>query len=389
MAPPSNAGTGVITALIVGVLIYGLAMGTTYPLLGIVLSAEVPSVWNGANAAATGLGLLAGVVVAPIFARQFGAGSTAICGVVLMAISLSALAFVRDFWTLFALRLLLGCGANMLFVVAETALNAFAAPGHRGRIMGVYTAANAVGFVVGPAIVSATPDTPSALLLACGIVTAFAVLPLRVARRPVDRFVCPTSVARIPPTVIAFPSAFAFLFVASAVDAVVISLLPIIALDQSSSIEAGALFVTVFHVGLLLGQPVIGAALDSLGRRWTVLACCLVSLACTAALSLGASFAFWSAALLMFVWGAANYGLYTAGLALIGDRFSGEALTAATAAFAAVYAIASVASPIPAGQAIDSIGAAGFYLTLASIYLAAFLCAAAFFRPMEPTHCRN
>lgn len=389
MAEQTNAGTGVIAALIAGVLIYGLAMGTTYPLLGIVLSDDVPGVWNGVNAAATGLGLLVGVVVVPVLGKRFGAGLTALSGVVLMTICLTALAFARDFWALFAVRTLLGCGANMLFVVAETALNVFATPARRGRVMGVYTAAVAFGFVVGPAIVAVTPDTPAMLLLACAAVTAFAVLPLRIVRAPVDRFVRPTSVTRILPAVIAFPFAFGFLFVASAVDAVIISLLPVIALDQSYSVESGALFVAIFHVGLLVGQPVIGAALDHFGRRRTVLGCCLVSLGCTAALVFDGRFGFWPAAFLMFVWGGANYGLYTAGLALIGDRFSGEALTAATAAFAAVYAIAAVASPILAGQTIDRVGAVGFYVAIAGIYLTALLCGAAFFRPLEPTHCRH
>lgn len=389
MAQQTNAGTGVIAALIAGVLIYGLAMGTTYPLLGIVLSEDVPGVWNGVNTAATGLGLLVGVVVVPMFGRWVGAGLTALSGVVLMTISLTALAFAHDFWALFAVRMLLGCGANMLFVVADTALNVFATPTRRGRVMGVYTAAVAFGFVVGPAIVAVTPDTPAVLLLACAAVTAFAVLPLCFARAPVDRFVRPTSVTRILPAVIAFPFAFGFLFVASAVDAVAISLLPIIALDQSYSIESGALFVTIFHVGLLVGQPVIGAALDRFGRRWTVLGCCFVSLGSTAALFFGDRLGFWPAAFLMFVWGGANYGLYTAGLALIGDRFSGEALTAATAAFAAIYAIAAVLSPILAGRTIDSVGATGFYVATAGIYLTALLCGTAFFRPLEPTHCRH
>ena len=385
----SNAASGEITALIAGVLIYGLAMGTTYPLLGIVLSGAVPGIWNGVNAAATGLGLLLGVVVVPVFARRFGAGLTVISGVVLMAISLSALAFAQTFWALFVFRMLLGCGANMLFVVAETALNVFAAPARRGRVMGVYSAAVALGFVIGPAVVAVTPDTPAVLLLACAAVAAFAILPLRMVRAPVDRFVRPTSVTRIVPAVIAYPFAFGFLFVASAIDAVVISLLPVIALDQSYSIASGALFVTIFHVGLLVGQPAVGAALDHFGRRPTVLGCCLVSLGCTAVLAFGDWFGFWPASFLMFVWGGANYGLYTAGLALIGDRFSGEALTAATAAFAAVYAIAAIASPILAGQTIDSVGAVGFYTATAGIYLMALLCGAAFFQPMEPTHSRR
>ncbi len=384
MSPTMTAGAGVIAALIAGVLIQSLAVGTTYPLLGIALWQDVPGLWNGVNAAATGLGLLLGSIVTPLCGRRFGAGSTALCGAVLMSASLAALALTRDFWTLFAIRLLLGCGANMIFVVAETALNVFASPGRRGRVMGLYAAAGAFGFTVGPGIVAVMPDRPAALLLGCAAVTALAVLPLRAARAPVDRFVQPTSVSRMLPAVLAFPFAFGFLFIASAVDAVAISLLPVVALDQGYSVEAGALFVTIFHVGLVGGQPVVGAALDTVGRRRAVLGCCLACLGCTAAFALDGRLGFWPAAFLMLVWGGANYGLYTAGLALIGDRFSGEALTAATAAFAAVYALASIVAPILAGHAIDSVGAAGLYQAITGIYLATLVVGAAFFRPLEP-----
>jgi len=380
-----GGANGIIFALIGGILIYSLAMGTTYPLLGIVLADEVTGLWNGLNAAATGLGLLAGVLVVPFLGRLIGAGWTVLFGVTLMAMSLFALAFAKDFWLMFGLRLLLGCGANMLFVVAETALNVFSAPARRGRVMGVYTSASAFGFVVGPAVVAVASDQPMVLLLICGAVTTFALLPLGAVRPPVDGAVRPVSASRILPSVALLPFAFAFLVVASAIDAVAISLLPIIALKQSYPVESGALFVTIFHVGLLLGQPVIGAALDIVGRRRTILACCAASLACTIALVFGDRLGFWLVSVLMFVWGGANYGLYTAGLALIGDRFSGEALTAATAAFAAVYAAASVVAPILAGGSIEFFGAAGFYLAVSGIYLMAALCGALFFLPQEPT----
>ncbi len=385
MTGQRHSTTGVIAALIAGVLIYGFAMGTTYPLLGIVLADRVTGTWNGLNAAATGLGLLVGVAVVPIVSRRVGAGRTALIGIVAMAFALAALAIARDYWLLFAMRFLLGCGANMLFVVAETALNVFTTPERRGRVMGIYAAAVALGFVAGPAVVALMPDRPALLLSVCAGITVLALLPLRAAEAPVDRSVRPTSALRILPAVAAFPFAFGFLTVASAIDAVVISLLPIIALTQSHPVETGALFVTIFHIGLLIGQPLIGIALDRIGRRRTILGCCLLSLGCSAVLAFADRFGVWPAACLMLIWGGANYGLYTGGLALIGDRFVGEALTAATAAFAAVYAIAAVASPILVGGVIDTLGAAGFYGATAGIYLIATLGGAAFFRPDEPT----
>ncbi len=387
MSLSAHASRRVIVALIAGLLIYSLGMGTTYPLLGIVLTEQTSAFLNGINASATGIGLLLGVAVVSSVCRLAGAGKTTMIGVALMAAALMVMAVTRDFWILFAARVLLGCGANLMFVVAETALNVFAAPARRGRVMGLYSAAVAFGFVVGPAGVALAHQDPGGLLLVCTLVTLAALLPLMRAAEPVDRFVRPAPGRGLLPAVVAAPFAFGFVVVAALVDAVAISLLPVIAMDQGFSVGQAALFVTFFHVGLLIGQPLIGLALDAAGRRRTVLACCLVSFACAGAMVFGEALAFPLASLVLFALGGANYGLYTAGLALIGDRFDGEALTAATAALAAVYALASLSAPILAGVALDGVGAAGLFAAAASLYLVTLLSGAGFFRPQEPTLC--
>ncbi len=381
----SETTTGIILALIAGVAIYGLAMGTTYPLIGIVLSEQVSGFWNGISAAATGIGLVVGVVLVSQFGRRFGPGILALFGVAIMALSLVALAVVQDYWTVFVARLFLGCGANLLFVVSETALNVFTSDERRGRVMGVYSASVAFGFVAGPAVVAGFSDWPGLILAGCAVVTALALLPIGAIKARVDRRVEPTRMGEVGPALAAYPFAFGFLLVASAIDAVAISLLPVIALDQSFSTETAALFVAVFHIGLLVGQPPIGFALDHFGRRRTVLGCCLCSLACAVLLIFGGHWGSWPTAGLLLIWGGANFGLYTAGLALIGDRFVGSALTAATAAFATVYAVASAVSPVLAGGAVDTIGASGFYGAVAAIYLITFLLGAFRFRPAEPS----
>lgn len=379
-----NPQARMIVALILGVTIYGFAMGTTYPLLGLLLSDQVSGALNGLNTAATGLGLMAGVVLVPGFGRRLGAGRTALAGVGLMAVALIALAFLRDFWPVFAARAILGCGAGFMFIVAETALNAAAAPERRGRIMGVYTAASALGFVLGPAMIALMPDRPAALLLGCAAIALMALIPFAVVARPVSRLVAPGSVRHILPAIAAFPLAFGFLFIASMVDAVAISLMPVIMLDRDFDVSQAVLLATVFHVGLVIGQPLIGLALDRAGRRRTVLGCCGLSLACTLPLISGSGMGFWPVAGLMLVWGGANYGLYTAALALIGDRFQAEKLTAAIAALAAVYALAAIIGPAVAGGMMDALGAQGLFGAVAVVYLAALCGGVWLFRPVEP-----
>ncbi|WP_363279342.1 MFS transporter [Mesorhizobium sp.] len=159
--------------------------------------------------------------------------------------------------------------------------NAAAAPERRGQIMGVYTAANALGFVLGPAMIALMPDRPAALLLGCAAIALMALIPFAAVERPVSRLVVPGSARHIVSAITAFPLAFGFLFIASMIDAIAISLMPVIMLDRDFDVSQAVRLAAVFHVGLVIGQPLIGLALDKAGRRRTVLGCCGLSLACT------------------------------------------------------------------------------------------------------------
>jgi len=381
----SARNRGILAAVVFGVGAYGLAMGTSYPLLGILLHDTAATAWNGLNATATGLGLLLGVLLVPTVCRVVGAGRTMLVGVAAMAAALVAMALFPDFWSVFGFRVLLGFGANLMFVVAETALNLFTPSHLRGRVIGLYTAVLATGFVLGPAVVALFSDAATLVLLSCAAVSALAVPVFATAATRLNRTVRPGSVAAMLPAIRAMPLAFGFLFIASAVDAVMISILPVIAAEQGFTLSDGAWLVTVFHVGLLAGQPLIGGVLDRFGRRFGVLICCAVSMAGAAAMVFAPYLAFWQVAAVMVIFGGTNYGLYTAGLALIGDRFRGASLASATAAFAGVYAVASSLAPVLASVVVDYVDVAAFYAGLAAIYAGGLVIAATVFRPAEPT----
>lgn len=374
----------IFAALLSGVLIYGLAMGTSYPLLGIMLSDQVSDAWNGVSVSATGFGLIAGVVVLPSLHRRIGAGTTAVVGVGLMAGSLFALSMVTDFWTLFVFRMLLGIGANLMFVVTETGLNALSDPKSRGQLLGLYSMLTGLGFIVGPSLVALVPEHPVLLLMVCACVAACAIIPFMAVRTILDQRIPVDRRTSYLPSIRALPFAFILLFIASAVDAVIIGLLPVISIRSGFSAGEGAIFVTVFHIGLVAGQPIVGRLLDVWGRRRTILACILVSVAATGFLAVGGAQNFVACALLMFAWGAANFGLYTAGLTLIGDRFAGLALSAATGSFALVYALAAILAPVLSGMGLETINASGFYALTGALYLSAYLWALHRFQPLEP-----
>lgn len=361
----------VLLGLIVGILIYGLAIGTTYPLLGVVLADQVDSFRNGLNAAGAGAGLVLGVLLTGPCVRRVGAGRTILLGVVVMAGSLVAMALTQDYWPVLAARLALGVGANFMFVVCETALNSLCRPEQRGRVLGWYTAANALGFALGPAAVALFADRPVLLLAVCAAVTLAVLAPMAAAAPVIDRRVRAPTLGGWRTLLRAAPAAFLLVAAASMVDAIMISLLPVISIERGEGAARGALLAAVFHVGLIAAQPVVGWALDRWGRRATLAVCVALS-----ALGAGAMAGPWGTGpiaglAVMAVWGGTNYALYTGALTLIGDRFDGASLTGAVALFAGTYALASTVSPGLAGAALALLGAEGLYLALALFYLAA------------------
>ena len=363
----------VVAALIAGVGVYGMALGTTYPLLGLLLADEAGDAMNGLNASATGLGLMTGIALISLLRRSVASGWMPPLGVAVMAGSLVALSMADGYWSIFAARFALGIGANFLFVIVETALTAVTPTRHRGRVMGLYTSVTAFGFVAGPAVVAGYADIAALVLLGCAVVVGLAILPLATAAGSVSATVTPAPLRALLAPLRGEIGVLSLVFLASAVDAIVIALLPVISLRQGFSATEGAWLVAIFHIGLVAGQPLVGLFLDRVGRRRTLVACCAVSVAATAAASGAAHLGFWSLATVMLAWGGANYGLYTGGLTVLGDTYQGAALAAAVSCFAAIYAVASsLAAPL-SGLLLQGIGALGFYAVCASAYGIALL----------------
>jgi MFS family permease len=73
-------------------------------------------------------------------------------------------------------------------------------------------------------------------------------------------------------------------------------------------------------------------------------------------------------AVLLVIWGGVVAGLYTVGLSLLGQRFSGSDLAAANAAFIFFYAIGTIAGPAAIGAGMDLDGSQGFALVITAFF---------------------
>jgi hypothetical protein len=80
---------------------------------------------------------------------------------------------------------------------------------------------------------------------------------------------------------------------------------------------------------------------------------------------------------LIFVWGAACFGIYTAALIALGARFTGSMLVAGNAAFALMWGIGGIAGPSATGGVMTLIGPEGLPLVLGLLCVALVAVAAA------------
>jgi fucose permease len=80
---------------------------------------------------------------------------------------------------------------------------------------------------------------------------------------------------------------------------------------------------------------------------------------------------------MLFVWGAASYGIYTMALIELGERFSNSMLVAGNAAFSMMWGVGGIGVPPAAGAAMDFLGAPGLPVTLGLLCLVLVIASAA------------
>ena len=76
---------------------------------------------------------------------------------------------------------------------------------------------------------------------------------------------------------------------------------------------------------------------------------------------------------LIFLWGAASFGIYTVTLVSFGKQFSGSALVAGNAAFAVMWGIGGISGPSVTGAIMNAVGveALPFVLSVVCLVLVA------------------
>lgn len=344
-----------IMAVTLGISAFGVALGLTYPLISLILTARgFGETIIGLNAGIYALGMVMATLMMPRLTHWLPAGRLIMLGLAGSAAVILGFALLPSITAWFALRFALGFGINTVFILGEAWLNVACPDYMRGRVTAIYTASMGAGFATGPLGVPMFGKENGFGFAACTALVAlvtigFALLSRRARVQPEAAPPgSPLTFARMAPVLILMVVVFSF------VDAAAITLFPVYFLDKGLSEGWSATTVSVLFFGVLGTMPLIGFGLDRLNRRAVAIACGITAAAASAALPFvdARSLMVWP---LLFILGGAFSGIYTSALTSLGEQFKGGMLVAGSAMFALAYAVGGIVGPISVGALMEAI----------------------------------
>jgi MFS family permease len=355
-------------------LAFGLQAGTGMPLVPLALERQgVDHFGIGIVSMAWGIGMIATAHRIPAVAARLGAVPMICAGTLLNAAISVVFAYTEGVALWFVLCLLSGMVGSVAWVVSEIWINLVVEEHRRGRAVAVYSTLVALGLAAGPIVlqlVGVYGPRPFLLNAALGVLV---ILPLMLTRRHAP-LIRPIGRAGFAGVLMQAPVALLAALACGLGENVAFSFLPIFALEAGVPAETGATWLSAFVIGNLVLQWPIGWMADHLDRR-AVLAGCAASSAALVALVTAIDAHSSSVLVVLLLWGGISFGIYTVGLAVLGQRFSGGDIARANAAFTMVYTLGGLIGRPISGAAMDAFGRAGLTLSVAFFYAVA-ACAA-------------
>jgi len=311
---------------------------------------------------------------APRLMAKISGRKLIVLALLITAISHPIFPLIPHVGTWFALRFLSGLAITVVFVASETWINQLAPPEKRATILGLYATALAAGFGTGGLLLAVVGSEGWTPWIAGSLLFVIGAIPIAFLRGP---DIAPPDLAhttarsmfnaaRLAPAAIGAGILF------GSTEQSFFSIFPVYA-ERVGLIDAQIGFMMAAGaMGGIALQALIGRIADGVGRLrvafFATLVCfvgpILIYFAGTQAYALYA---------VMFIYVGVATGLYTLGLALIGERFDGGALAAANATFVMAYGVGSLVGPALGGIAMDAINPHGLLIAtsgFALVYLA-------------------
>ncbi|WP_137974601.1 MFS transporter [Pseudomonas sp. F(2018)] len=341
---------GTYFAVTSAVIIVGLALGVTLPLVSLRLEG-----WGygpfaiGVMAGMPAIGVLLGARLTGRLAGWFGTPLTLRLCLLASAVSVGLLAVLPYYPLWLLLRLLIGISLTVVFVLGESWINQLVEEHLRGRLVALYGTGFALSQLAGPLALSVIGSASDLgfWLSACLLVGGSLVLfghggAPRVDAHSVSGRGLLAFCRRLPAIAWAVVLFAAF-------EAMVLTLLPIYLLREGFAQETALLMASVVVVGDALLQLPIGLLADRVSRGLLFRACGVGLLLSSLAIPfLLHTPLIWP---LLVLFGAAAGGLYTLSLILVGQFYRDDALVRANSHIALLWGVGCLLGPLSTGAA--------------------------------------
>lgn len=348
-------------------VIVNLVYGLTLPLLSLVLDSQ------GVSKTVIGISIVAqacaGVLLAPLMPRlilRVGAARVMQQATLLAAVTLLALGLFQNIYVWFPLRFLLGAAAAMLWSASEVVINELADDDWRGRIIGVYGSAGAAGYAIGPVVLIATGSEG---LLPFVVTAAFIVaasLPLFWLHDDNDaaadqRHTSLRQIFRLVPHIMLLNLSYA-----AAVEAFV-AFFPLFGIHIGLGEVRSLSLLTTFALGGVVLQLPLGWLADHMHRHRLLVLCIVITmigfllLPKVVSQSLGGP-------VFAFALGGVEGMIYALGVILLGQKFRGADLAAASVLYTGMWGAGTMLGPVIVGAGMDVFGDNSMSYLIAAIY---------------------
>jgi MFS family permease len=339
---------GTYFAVCAAVISIGLALGVTMPLVSLRLEEwGYGSFAIGVMAATPAVGVLLGASMAGRLAGALGTERVMRLCLMVGALATILMALMQHYYLWLILRLLLGVGLTVVFVLGESWINQLVPEHLRGRLVALYGTGYALSYLCGPLILTAVgTDNDLGFWIGVGLLIGGSLWLLgRTGAPKVDAH--SASGRGLWAFCQGMPAIAWGVMLFAAFEAMVLTLMPVYGLRQGFTQDIALLMVSVVVVGDAALQLPIGWLADRLSRQRLYLFCglglCVSSLAIPLVLHTPLM---WP---VLVLFGATAGSLFTLALILIGERYRDEQLVKANAHIAQLWGLGCLVGPLLTG----------------------------------------
>ena len=355
---------GVIAAMAVVNLVYGI----TFPLMALVLDGQgISKTLIGLSTMSQAAAILLMAPLAPRLMRRFAPARLMQTAAVMLALLFVVAGLVPNVWFWFPLRFVIGASNAMLWVSSETLINDLADERRRGRIIGIYSSLGSAGYALGPLLLIATGSAGMLPFYSTSALILCAAFPLFAAR---DHYLVPVTgeaPAGVWGMVLLAPLIMLTNLVCAASIESQVTFFPLFGLSIGISENFALWLLTMIGVGSTVLILPLSWLADHVNRLGLLLSCVVLTMLGLLAMPHVLVYPV-PAQLLALAIGGVEGMIYALGLMLLGERFKGPMLAAASTTFTASWAAGILLGPFVVGAGMDWFGADSMALLVFGLF---------------------